>query len=158
VTSRVNVTTLCFVTHAAYKPTSIAFALEKRHFSYEILSSHSKFVLAVPGPALAQPTLLCGTKSGRSVDKGKLSDLPLLRGSSDDFIWVKNAIANLELEKTSSIDNGDHVLLAGMVSKYFVNGSVEGPNLLSIARSHAGFKLLAKQGNHRIGIPLISAS
>src|SRR5258708_35559149 len=68
-TSRVNVTTLSFVTHAAYKPTSMAFALEKRHFSFEILSSHPKFVLAVPGPALAQPTLLCGTKSGRSLDK-----------------------------------------------------------------------------------------
>lgn len=152
--ARVNVTTLCFVMHAAYKPTSVAFALEKRHLSYDLLRDQRKCVLAVPGRELAEQALICGTKSGREVDKGSLPGMPLTAGSARDFIWIGPANANIELEITGRVGNGDHDLFLAKVINYYICKAACGPNLLSIGRNHNGFELLAHSGMHRIGIPI----
>ena len=150
---KVNITTLCFAMHASYKPTSVAFALEKRHLSYEFLGVQARCVLAVPGRDLAKQVLLCGTKSGRSVEKDRLPNLTLCQGSSSEFVWIERAMANIEIEIISQVDNGDHDIFVGKVQSFFVNPAAPGPNLLSIGRNHAGYELLARSGVHRLGIP-----
>jgi flavin reductase (DIM6/NTAB) family NADH-FMN oxidoreductase RutF len=153
-TDKVNITTLCFAMHASYKPTSVAFALEKRHLSYEFLAVQTRCVLAVPGRDLAKQALLCGTKSGRSMEKDRLSNLRLCHGSSPEFIWIERAMANIEIEIRSRVDSGDHDVFVGKVQSFFVNPAAPGPNLLSIGRNHAGYELLAQSGVHRVGIPM----
>jgi flavin reductase (DIM6/NTAB) family NADH-FMN oxidoreductase RutF len=152
--TRVNITTLCFVSHSSYKPASITFALEKRHFSYELLGGQSNLVLAVPGRALVDQTLFCGMQSGREFDKGNIPDMLLTEGSSAEFVWIDAALANIEARVAARIDSGDHDIFVCEVQDYFANRTAVGPNLLSIGKDHLGFELLAQSGIHRIGVPI----
>lgn len=118
-----------------------------------MLNSQTQCVLAVPGPDLAEYSMFCGTNSGRSLDKSRFQSIKFIKGTRVGFVWLESAIANLEVEITARIDNGDHDVFLTKVLGYHVSTFERGPNLLSIGRRHRGFELLARSGVHRIGIP-----
>ncbi len=147
-----NFTTLCFCMHGGYRPPSVALAIEKRHLSRELILHQDKFVLAVPGPALAEAAMYCGMKSGRDVDKAAELKLRLTSAKERIAPWLVDALANVELTKIGMLDAGDHDIILGRVDSYNVNSAAVGPNLISVGREHCGYEVLIRQGMHRIGV------
>lgn len=151
--TKLNFITLCFAMHAAYKPSSIAFAVEKRHFSHSMLKPGYKCVLAIPGVDLTEETLYCGTNSGRDVDKLAELKLDLLDMGSTTPPGLAMAIGNIELSITGQMDSGDHDVFLGRVEQYLINEHMRKPGLLSIGADETGYKVIARKGIHRIAVP-----
>ncbi|MCI4645317.1 MAG: flavin reductase [Hyphomonadaceae bacterium] len=149
-----NITTLCFAAHSAYKPPSICFAIERRHEAHRLLQLTKKLVIAVPGPGLAHAALYCGTNSGRDNDKAEELGLDVSLSSPAGLPMIASANSNLEACVLSQTPSGDHTLFNVGIENYLVREkNIIEPCLLSVARNHAGYRILAQQGIHRIAIP-----
>lgn len=150
--SGVNVITLCFNMHCAYRPTAMAFAVHNRSASFGLFQAADEFVLAVPGPKLVDAAILCGTRSMRQVDKIEELGLQLVPSGRVKTPGLRLAIANIELKKDRCIEVGDHLLVTGVVRRFGVNRSSSELPLLSIGSRTSGYTILRKSGIHRIAI------
>ena len=63
------------------KPVFAALVRPSRH-THKLLLEHGEFTVNVPGDALADALELCGTKSGRDVDKIAAAGLSLVSGET----------------------------------------------------------------------------
>ena len=148
--SGVNVITLCFGMYCSYEPPMMAVAIQNVNRSFALIHEARDFVLAVPGPSLLKETVFCGTQSLAKVDKVKALGIGLIQSSTVATPGLSNAIANIELVRESLVPAGDHVIVLGRVSKFGVNRNRKERPLLSIGPDVTGYKLLAKEGIHRI--------
>jgi flavin reductase (DIM6/NTAB) family NADH-FMN oxidoreductase RutF len=151
---RFNLTTLCFSMHSAYKPPSLAFAVEKRHLSYSLLMRTRLFVLAVPGRSMAVQALGCGIATGREIDKASTLEISLDRGTFSGHGLLSDAIANMECELNWVQETGDHSVFNARVTRYLVSREPRGPGLLSIGADESGYEVLSGSGVHKLAVPL----
>jgi flavin reductase (DIM6/NTAB) family NADH-FMN oxidoreductase RutF len=150
--SGINIITLCFTMTCSYRPPMMAFSVRRHTLSYELLSRASECVLAVPGEALVEQTLFCGTRSGREVDKAKECAFTFGQGKRVQVPILLEAIANLEMTIEHRIDSGDHLTVLGIVKRFATNPRNGERNLLSVGPDSRGYTVLAKHGIHRIGV------
>ena len=130
----------------------VAVAIQNVNMSYHLVREAQEYVLAVPGPSLVQETLFCGTRSLIDTDKVSELNLRLVPSSTIATPGLANAIANIELVKDTMAYTGDHVVLIGRVRKFGVNQTRKELPLLSVGPDTLGYKVLARQGIHRIGV------
>ncbi len=147
-----NPVTLCFVTHAAYRPRMVAFSIQQGSRSYGLLLPGIECVLAVPGEGLVEETMYFGVRSGNQEDKLEVANAKLLRSNSVSVPGLALAIANIEVTVEAVVPAGDHKLAIGRVSDYRVRSGHNELPLLSIGPRTAGYKVLAKRGMHRLGV------
>lgn len=150
-TSGLNIIPLCFCMHCSYKPPMLAIAIQDSNASYEFIERAREYVLAVPGTSMLNETVYCGTTSARNVDKVRELNLHLLPSEKISVPGVRNAIANIEMLKESSVEVGDHILVVGRAVNFRVNVNSKDLPLLSVGPDTRGYKVLARQGIHRIG-------
>lgn len=70
-----NVMTAAWTGVLCSDPTLVYVSIRPSRYSYELISQSKEFVINLPTVALAKQVDLCGVKSGRTVDKFKLSGL-----------------------------------------------------------------------------------
>lgn len=70
-----NVMTAAWTGVLCSDPTLVYVSIRPSRYSYELISQSKEFVINLPTTALAKQVDLCGVKSGRTVDKFKLSGL-----------------------------------------------------------------------------------
>jgi len=150
--SKVNLITLSFNMHCSYRPPMMAFSINRRALSYELLNKTEHSVLSVPGERLADTALFCGTHSGRDVDKVKACDLSLINSETICIPGISQAIANIELKIVARVPTGDHMTLFGRVLKFGVNKENKERCLVSVGPDYSGYELLATKGIHRIAV------
>lgn len=149
--SGVNVITLCFNMYCSYKPVMMAIAIQNVAASYQIIQHVNEYVLSVPGESLAKEALFCGVTSISEVDKVQKLGLELCPSEKISVPGIKRAIANIEMVKERSIRVGDHILVVGRVARFGVNRRLRELPLLSVGPNLRGFRILAREGIHRIG-------
>lgn len=147
-----NLITLCFNTHCSYKPPMFSFSVWKGAYTYSILEEADSCVLAVPGERMAEAAMLCGTVSGREVDKVAASGLTLVRSEHVAVPGIGEAIANIELRLTQKVRTGDHLTAFGEVLKFGLNRGNRERNLVSVGPKDEAFEVLARKGIHRIAV------
>lgn len=150
--SGVNVITLCFTASCSYKPPMMMLAVQRHALSYELFQKADQCVLAVPGENLAEQTLLCGTLSGREIDKVRECGFSLLPSRTVCVPGLVEAIANLEVIIKHRVETGDHLTLMGRVARFAVNKTNRQRNLVSVGPHHDGYRVLASKGIHRIAV------
>ena len=150
--SPVNVITLCFDMHCSYKPAMFAFAIWRGSHTFTLLDNATECVLAVPGERLAQAALLCGTKSGRDINKINACGLTLTKSEKISVPGIGECIANVEIRIVEKLKAGDHQLVIGEVLRFGVDPKNHERCLLSVGRNHEGYEVLARGGIHRIGV------
>ncbi|RLA84210.1 MAG: flavin reductase family protein [Deltaproteobacteria bacterium] len=103
----------------SWEPRLLAISVAPERYTYECLKARGEFTLCFPSKDLKEAAWLCGTRSGRKVDKfalGKLKGIPsrfvrppLLEGSTVAF----------ECRIKEEMEAGDHVLfLAEILATY----------------------------------------
>jgi flavin reductase (DIM6/NTAB) family NADH-FMN oxidoreductase RutF len=121
-----DIITLGWAMPTSNQPPMVAISVGHTRYSHELISADREYVLAFPGPQLAEACLFCGTKSGREVEKvrelglatfpAKLVRPPLLGG----------CVACFEVKVTGELVTGDHTIFAGEVVAAHVDDSVPG--------------------------------
>jgi flavin reductase (DIM6/NTAB) family NADH-FMN oxidoreductase RutF len=65
----VNLATVSWWTYLSNTPPQLGFALSKQGYTGKRIRADRQMALCLPGPELAEAVLLCGSSTGRKVDK-----------------------------------------------------------------------------------------
>ncbi len=118
---KLNAITLEWYMRTSIEPSMFAISIGHSRYSHECLESYRYFNLCFPSPAMLEAVKICGSLSGREIDKfsecrfdyfpGKLVKLPVIR----------NAAANFECEVISQLNSGDHTIYTGEIKYAWYN-------------------------------------
>ena len=112
---RDNIITLAWVGTVCSKPPMISIAIRPSRYSHEIISKSKEFVINIPTPKLTGACDLCGTRSGRDIDKFKETGLTREKGSVVSTPIIKECPVNIECQVRQIISLGTHDLFIGEV-------------------------------------------
>ena len=68
-----NLATVSWWTYLSLEPETIGFAMMKTSYTGEMVRASKQVVLTVPGEALAKQVMQCGSSTGRTKDRQKIS-------------------------------------------------------------------------------------
>ena len=74
----------------------IAIAVNPDHYSYHLIKEHGQFVLNIPGMELLDMVILCGSTSGREIDKFKETGLTPVKAQAVDVPLIGECIGHIE--------------------------------------------------------------
>ena len=107
---RVNVMSIAWVCPVSLEPPLVAMAVHPSCYTHDMLKRSEEAVLNIPGRALAEQVLKCGTLSGEDTDKIKLTGLTLTSGRHVEVPWIEECLAHLECAIVNQSAPGDHTL------------------------------------------------
>ncbi|MBT3376844.1 MAG: flavin reductase family protein [Lentisphaerae bacterium] len=136
--------------NTSISPPMMAISVAPGRFSHGLISGSGEFVLAWPGADLAEKTMLCGTSSGRDIDKFAEAELTALPATEVQAPLVAECIANLECRVVEQVTTGDHTIFVGEVVAIWVS-EVPSRQLCSIDHSR-GYDFLVERGGYRFGV------
>ena len=110
-----NLTAVEWITPVSEKPAILAISLHSGSLTLDLLSASMDFVVAIPTEKMRDAVLLCGTTSGKYIDKFDEAHLTQVKSSKVSAPLVKEAAANLECKVLSYSSAGDHALVIGEV-------------------------------------------
>jgi flavin reductase (DIM6/NTAB) family NADH-FMN oxidoreductase RutF len=84
----------------------------KRH-SYSVIKEGKCFGINLVAPDMREAALVCGTKSGKDVDKFAESGLSKEEGEKIDCALVGESPASIECRLVDTIKTGDHYVMVG---------------------------------------------
>ncbi|MCX5783133.1 MAG: flavin reductase family protein, partial [Elusimicrobia bacterium] len=86
-----------------------------RRYSHDGIDFHKEFVVNYPSPEQAKGAMLCGTKSGRDMDKIKEGGFKLVPSLIVKTPTIENSLLALECKVVSQFSTGDHTVFVGEV-------------------------------------------
>ncbi|MHB9026760.1 MAG: flavin reductase family protein [Armatimonadota bacterium] len=136
--------------YTSMTPPMMAIAVAPKRFTHTLIMESGELVLAWPGEDLAQATLICGTNSGRDMDKFAEANLTPLPGRYLKTPIIKECIANLECRVTGHLTTGDHTLFAAEIHAVWVSEEPKKP--LCLIGAEEGYQLVLDQPPYRFGV------
>ena len=125
---RPNVMACAWNMPVSEEPPMIAVALGSRSYTSQLISESGEFTVNIPDERLLKAIWICGTKSGRNVDKFKLAGLTPGPARRVKAPIVDECVAHLECRLNSQLEAGeciifvDEVLEAYCEEGFFKNG------------------------------------
>ena len=120
-----NMITLEWFMKTSIKPPMFAISIGHTRYSHECLQTVRFFNLCFPAKEMIDVSNICGSKSGRDIDKfgetgvewfsGRLAKLPIL----------KEAKANFECKVITQVRSGDHTIFVGEVKHSWLDEEKE---------------------------------
>jgi len=111
----VNVMTAAWTTPISGDPPLVGVAINHGSFTHDLIAKSEQFALNVPGRGLAEKVKLCGTLSGRDVNKFEEASLMPLTAREVEAPLVEECLGHLECAVVEAHSLGDHTLFVGQV-------------------------------------------
>ena len=111
----VNMMPAGWVMHVSGTPPMFATAIARGHYTNELIRQAGEFVLAFPSQGMGEAVWLCGSRSGRDVDKVAGAGLRLSPAKQVKTPLLTDAYVNLECRLASITEAGDHTIFVGEV-------------------------------------------
>ena len=111
----VNVMAAAWTTPISHVPPLVGVSISPRRFTHDLVRRSGEFVLNVPGRNLLEQVELCGSLSGRDVDKFKEAHLTPVEAKEVHAPLIEECLGHLECAVVEAIDLGDHTLFVGQV-------------------------------------------
>ena len=112
---KINLITLEWFMKTSIKPPMMAISIGHTRYSYKCLQDFRYFNLCFPSKEMSDAVMLCGTKSGRDVDKLEETGLDWFKGRLAQLPILKEAAANFECVVYTQVKSGDHTIFVGEV-------------------------------------------
>lgn len=112
---KANATTVAWITPVSEKPPMLSFALHNASLTLDLLCASMDFVVAIPGEKLKDAVLLCGTTTGKYIDKFEEAHLTQVKAKKVKSPLILEAEANIECRVVSYTNAGDHSIVVGEV-------------------------------------------
>jgi flavin reductase (DIM6/NTAB) family NADH-FMN oxidoreductase RutF len=130
---KANLTAVDWAMPLSINPPLLCIALNRNSMSLDFIGRTKEFVLSVPSPQMKNAVAICGSTSGKFLDKFAESGLEGERARAVGALLVKGAIANFEC-KCAGMANvgGDHTLVTGeVVDAHFEDKDADGAAVFS---------------------------
>lgn len=118
---KVNLMTLEWFMRTSIKPPMLAISVGHTRYTHECLQNFRYFNLCIPSKEMVEEVKLCGTQSGKDIDKLEVTKLDWFKGRLCQLPILKGAVANFECEITTQIRSGDHTIFVGEVKHSWLN-------------------------------------
>jgi flavin reductase (DIM6/NTAB) family NADH-FMN oxidoreductase RutF len=116
VEGKANIVTIAWTGVMASKPPMVGIGVRRSRYSYQLIKDTGEFVINIPNRALLSALDLCGTVSGRDVDKFAETGLsPVKPASLNRAPLIAECPVNLECRVTRVLELGSHDYLVGEV-------------------------------------------
>lgn len=110
-----NIVTLAWAGVACSEPPMLSIAIRPSRLSHEIISRSGEFVVNIPGARQLRATDICGTVSGRDVDKFAAANLTPVAANKVKAPLIEECPVNLECIVRHKLSLGSHDLFIGEV-------------------------------------------
>ena len=110
-----NVAAFSFFMPVSFDPKYVAFSVAPKRYTFKNLEETGEFVVNVPSEDMLKEIWICGTESGKSVDKFKLAKLETAESKKIRPPRIKRCPIQLECKVESMEEFGDHYLVVGRV-------------------------------------------
>lgn len=113
--SKDNVITLAMCHVFSFKPPLIGVGIAPRRFSYGLFKESKDFAINIPDKKMLRAVQICGSKSGRDVDKFSASGLTKEKADKISAPLIAECPVNIECVKVKEAETGDHTWFIGEV-------------------------------------------
>ena len=114
-----NLATVSWWTYLSFNPSMIAYAMAKTSYSGEMVRNSKKVILTIPGKALKNAVMGCGTSTGRDTDKITKFGINM-QNLPDCAIQIpENSRAAIQCTLKEYHEVGDHYLYICNVDQVF---------------------------------------
>ncbi|HQC32115.1 MAG TPA: flavin reductase family protein [Candidatus Cloacimonas sp.] len=110
-----NLITIEWFMRTSLTPPMFAISIGKTRYSHECLEANRYFNLVFPSPKMKPLLALCGSNSGRDMDKFAVGKVEYITGKLHKLPVLKDAVACFECEIAAQIRSGDHTIYIGEV-------------------------------------------
>ena len=113
--SKDNIITLAMCHVFSFKPPYIGVGIAPKRFSHGLFKESDDFAVNIPTRELLRATEICGSKSGRKVDKFEASGLTREKAERITAPLIAECPVNIECIKFKEVDAGDHTWFIGEI-------------------------------------------
>lgn len=110
-----NIITLAMCHVFSFNPPYLGLGVAPKRFSYGLLKESRDFAVNIPDKTLLRQTEICGTKSGRKLDKFEASGLTREKAQKISAPLIAECPVNIECVKVKEIESGDHTWFVGEI-------------------------------------------
>ncbi len=110
-----NIITLAMCHVFSFKPPLLGIGVGHKRHSYGLLKASKDFAVNIPDRSMLTAVEVCGSKSGRKVDKFSAANLTKEKASRIKAPLISECPVNIECVKVSEVEAGDHVWFIGEV-------------------------------------------
>ena len=115
-----NVMTATFLMPISFGPKILAVSIAPTRYSFENLKEVPEFTLNILTKEMKEIAEICGSFSGRKVDKFKIAKLEIEKSEKVLPPVIKNCPISLECKVLEMKEFGDHFLVVGKVLKEWI--------------------------------------
>jgi len=112
---KANVTAVEWIMPVGEKPPMVALSLHNTSLTLDLMCTSMEFVIAIPTEKLREAVLLCGSTSGKFIDKFSEASLTQVKAKKVAAPLILEAAANVECKVLNYTSAGDHTLVVGEV-------------------------------------------
>ena len=139
---RANIITIGMYMPISFDPPLLAIGVSPKRYSHSLIEETGEFVVNVPGGDLVDAAVLCGSVSGRVVDKFKEAKLTAIPASKVKPPLIAECIAHFECRVYDKFTAGDHTIFIGEVVAVSIEEKAVKENVLDVTKtqpiSHRG--------------------
>ncbi|RDE16982.1 MAG: flavin reductase family protein [Candidatus Thorarchaeota archaeon] len=122
--TRPNIITLAWVANVCSEPPTVVVGIRPKRYSHALVKDAGDFVINIPSADLIDATRLCGTKSGKDIDKFAEAHLTAEPSTKITSPMIKECIINIECKTKQVITLGSHDLFIAEVVAVHMDESV----------------------------------
>lgn len=120
-----NLITIEWFMRTSIQPPMFAISIGTNRYSYECLEHSRYFNLIFPASEQKALLSLCGSNSGREMDKFSAGEVSSFPGKLHKLPVLTEALACFECEVVTQVRSGDHVIYVGQVHYSWLNQDKE---------------------------------
>jgi len=110
-----NIITIAWAGVLCSNPPLLGVSIRPNRYSYDIIRRNKDFVINIPSSEQENEVQICGTKSGKNVDKFKLCNFTPIKGKVVDSPIIKECRINIECKLNEIKPLGVHHLFVGEI-------------------------------------------
>lgn len=120
-----NLITIEWFMRTSIQPPMFAISIGTTRYSHDCLEANRFFNLVFPSPEMKPLLTLCGSNSGRDMDKFIAGEAKWIPGKLHKLPVLDEALACFECEVVSQVRSGDHTIYIGQVHYSWKNPDEE---------------------------------
>ena len=120
-----NLATVSWWTYLSFNPDMIAFAMAKTSYTGEMVRQSGKVILTIPGVAIAEAVMGCGSTTGRDTDKVSKFGVELAQVEGSDIQIPLHSRVAIQCSLKEYHETGDHYLYICNVEQVYGDAAEE---------------------------------
>lgn len=120
-----NLATVSWWTYLSFNPCIIGYAMAKTSYSGEMVRENKKVILTIPGTAIAEAVVECGSTTGRDTDKVNKFQVEMQKLPTSGIEIPLHSRVAIQCRLKEFVEVGDHYLYICDVEEVYGNEEEE---------------------------------